>query len=60
MDFHAELLRSFPEQAGRMVFLSGGAFTKRARDFLESVQNHRVEKPVDAQGLKALINDMLR
>jgi CheY-like chemotaxis protein len=60
MDFHAELLRTFPEQAGRMVFLSGGAFTKRARDFLESVQNHRVEKPVDAQGLKALINDMLR
>jgi PAS domain S-box-containing protein len=60
MDFHAELLRTYPDQAGRMVFLSGGAFTKRARDFLESVQNHRVEKPVDAQGLKALINDMLR
>jgi PAS domain S-box-containing protein len=60
MDFHAELLRAFPDQASRMVFLSGGAFTKRARDFLESVQNHRVEKPVDAQGLKALINDMLR
>lgn len=60
MDFHAELTEAFPEQAKKMVFLSGGAFTKRARDFLESVHNHRVEKPIDAQGLKALVNDMLR
>jgi PAS domain S-box-containing protein len=60
MDFHAELTDDFPEQAKKMVFLSGGAFTKRARDFLESVSNHRVEKPIDAQGLKALVNDMLR
>ena len=60
MDFHAELLRAFPEQASKMVFLTGGAFTKRAREFLENVQNHRVEKPIDAQGLKALVSDMLR
>jgi CheY-like chemotaxis protein/two-component sensor histidine kinase len=60
MDFHAELLRSFPEQAARMVFLTGGAFTPRARAFLEHVHNHRVEKPIDAQGLRALVNDMLR
>jgi CheY-like chemotaxis protein/two-component sensor histidine kinase len=60
MDFHEQLTDAFPEQARKMVFLSGGAFTKRARDFLEHVQNHRVEKPIDAQGLKALVNDMLR
>ena len=60
MDFHAELERGYPDQAARMVFLTGGAFTQRARDFLEQVQNQRVEKPIDAQGLKALVNEMLR
>jgi PAS domain S-box-containing protein len=60
MDFHAELERAYPEQAAKMVFLTGGAFTPKAREFLENVQNHRVEKPIDAQGLKALVNDMLR
>jgi PAS domain S-box-containing protein len=60
MDFHAELQRGYPDQAAKLVFLTGGAFTQRARDFLEHVQNQRVEKPIDAQGLKALVNDMLR
>jgi CheY-like chemotaxis protein len=60
MDFHAELLRHYPDLAAKMVFLTGGAFTPRAREFLERVDNQRVEKPIDVHGLKALVNDMLR
>jgi CheY-like chemotaxis protein len=35
MDLHAALTRAAPDQAARMVFLTGGAFTERARRFLE-------------------------
>jgi signal transduction histidine kinase len=60
MDFHGELMRVAPEQAERMVFLTGGAFTMRARTFLDLVPNQRVEKPFDATHLRALINDRIR
>ena len=38
-----------------MVFVSGGAFTPRAREFLERVPNARVEKPIDLQNLRLLL-----
>ena len=60
MELHDELVRSVPEQAARMVFLTGGAFTSGARDFLDAVRNHRVEKPFDTQQLRALINDQIK
>lgn len=45
MDLHAELLRLAPEQAEKVVFMTGGAFTSRAREFLDQVRNPRIEKP---------------
>jgi CheY-like chemotaxis protein len=57
MDLHAELARKLPEQATRMIFLTGGAFTPRAREFLDEVPNQRLEKPCDLGKLLALIND---
>jgi signal transduction histidine kinase len=59
MDLHAELLRVEGDQAGRMVFLTGGAFTPRARAFLDEVPNHRIEKPFAAPHLRALISDRI-
>ncbi len=60
MDLHGELFVSLPEQAQRMVFFTGGAFTPRARDFLDVVPNARIEKPFDIKNLQALIADRLR
>ncbi|MEW5847815.1 MAG: response regulator [Myxococcota bacterium] len=60
MDLHAEFLRAAPEQAGRMIFLTGGAFTPRARTFLDQVANQRLEKPFDAQHLRAIVNERVR
>jgi PAS domain S-box-containing protein len=60
MDFHSQLARSYPEQAERMVFFTGGAFTPKAREFLERVDNHRLEKPIDGTELRALINGLVR
>jgi signal transduction histidine kinase len=45
MDVHAELSRSRPDQAGRMVFMTGGTFTARARGFLDALTVGHLEKP---------------
>jgi PAS domain S-box-containing protein len=60
MDFYAEVGRRFPDLAPRVVFLTGGAFTPRAREFLDRVPNERLEKPVDVQNLLALVRNLLR
>jgi signal transduction histidine kinase/DNA-binding NarL/FixJ family response regulator len=60
MDLHEALLRAVPEQAARMIFLTGGAFTERARAFLSSVANARLDKPFDPAELRALVNDHVR
>jgi signal transduction histidine kinase len=59
MDLHEELARRAPEQARRMVFLTGGAFTPRAREFLEAVPNPRVDKPFELRELLATIAAVL-
>jgi CheY-like chemotaxis protein len=60
MDLFAELEKVAPDQASRMVFVSGGAFTPRAREFLERVPNARVEKPIDLQNLRLLLRNLVR
>jgi CheY-like chemotaxis protein len=52
MDLHAELSHSHPEDARRIIFVTGGAFTSRAREFLENVPNlpaHRLRWRVGAR-----------
>ncbi|HYV50152.1 MAG TPA: response regulator [Myxococcaceae bacterium] len=48
-----------PSTAERMVFLTGGAFTSAARQFLDSIPNRRLEKPFDAVALEALVDAIL-
>ena len=55
MELHAELARRAPDQASRMVVLTGGAFTEGAREFLDRVPLPRCEKPFDAVGLRELV-----
>jgi signal transduction histidine kinase len=50
-----ELCKIAPAQAERMLFVTGGAFTPRAREFLERVPNTRIEKPFDVDALLALV-----
>ncbi|MDB5214580.1 MAG: Sensory box histidine kinase/response regulator [Myxococcaceae bacterium] len=59
MDLHRELMRVAPDVAARVVFLTGGAFTQRARDFLEGVDNPRLEKPIGIDALRNAIAEML-
>jgi CheY-like chemotaxis protein len=55
MDVHAALHESSPALAARMVFMTGGAFTARAKEFLDEIPNVHLEKPVRAEKLLQLI-----
>ncbi len=45
IDVHEYLIREYPAVASRMVFMTGGAFTSKARQFLSTVKNERLDKP---------------
>jgi signal transduction histidine kinase len=55
IDIYEELCRIAPDEAKRMIFLTGGAFTERARAFLEHVPNPRLDKPFEIANVLALI-----
>ena len=57
--FHATLTKLNADLAGRIVFMTGGAFTPAARDFLGTTGNHHVEKPFDLQQVRELVRDMV-
>lgn len=59
MDLHAELAARHKELLDRIVFLTGGAFTARAREFLENAHTQWIEKPVNMQTLRAMIQERL-
>jgi signal transduction histidine kinase len=55
MDFHAQLGEARPDLADQIIFLSGGAFTPRAREFFAKIPNPRLDKPIDAARLRSLV-----
>ncbi|MCR4341360.1 MAG: PAS domain S-box protein [Gemmatimonadaceae bacterium] len=59
MDLHVEILRVYPDHASRMIFVTGGAFTPKAREFLDQVPNQRLDKPFDLQNIRALVRELL-
>jgi signal transduction histidine kinase len=59
MDLFRRLGRVAPDHAGRMVFMTGGAFTPAARAFLERVRQPRLDKPLDAAVLRRMIEELL-
>jgi PAS domain S-box-containing protein len=59
LEFYEKLLARSPEHVERVLFLTGGAFTAEAREFLDRVPNARLEKPFESQTLRALVNERL-
>jgi CheY-like chemotaxis protein len=55
IDLHERVARERPERARRFVFVTGGTYTARARQYLERVSNPRLDKPFDVAGLVAAI-----
>jgi PAS domain S-box-containing protein len=60
MDLHAELSTARPGLEKRLIFMTGGAFTPRASEFLAAVPNHRIEKPFDLREMRRLVRETAR
>ncbi len=59
MDFYYAVERAHPEYLDRIVFMSGGAFTARAKEFLRNTTNRYIEKPFDHKQLYDLIAEFI-
>ena len=55
IDLHQQVVAKNPALASKFVFMTGGTYTARARDYLESVSNPRLTKPFEIRDLVAAI-----
>jgi CheY-like chemotaxis protein len=54
MDVYLRSVAARAEIGQRFVFMTGGTFNPRARDFLDQVPNERLDKPFDLQTVRNL------
>lgn len=59
MESYAELTRLFSHLAQRVVFVSGGAFTADGQAFLDRVDNDRLERPINPEVARDVVERML-
>lgn len=55
LELHRILAQEHPELAARVVFMSGGIFSEAERDYLDSVPNPVLAKPLGGQDIEALL-----
>jgi len=60
MDLHAALLDLAPDQAERMIFMTGGAFSAEAAAFLRAIPNPSIEKPFKTDVLWQVLHSQLQ
>ncbi|MBE2254480.1 MAG: PAS domain-containing protein [Myxococcus sp.] len=56
--FH-RLRASHPQLAERVVFMTGGAFSESARDFLDEARRPILDKPFTAEGVRKIANEQV-
>jgi len=59
MEIHAALAATVPGRERCLVFLTGGAFTPKARDFLDAVDNPVLHKPFRLAAVRDLVARLL-
>jgi PAS domain S-box-containing protein len=59
IELYRRLEATHPRLARRIVFLSGGAVTAEAEEFLRETASHRLDKPVGIDRLQAVVREML-
>jgi PAS domain S-box-containing protein len=60
IDLYERLRQERPGVERKIVFMTGGAFTARAVQFLANVANRRVEKPFDMTLVERIVREMVR
>jgi CheY-like chemotaxis protein len=59
MDIHAKLAADAPHEAQKMVFVSGGAVTAQAKEFVRAAKNRVLDKPFRPEALCALVAEVI-
>jgi len=59
VELHEWLEATHPDLARQVVFVTGGAFTPRAREYLARVSNIRLEKPFDVPNFKNIVSELI-
>jgi PAS domain S-box-containing protein len=59
MELHDVIAKEHPELRARMVFMTGGAFTPGAREFVSSTDRTVLEKPISVVELRALVDELM-
>ena len=59
MEFFEALQTRDPDLCDRIVFMTGGAFTKEAKDFLDSAGRPSIGKPFDLHRLRSVVAELL-
>jgi PAS domain S-box-containing protein len=58
IELYEDLVDAAPALAKRMVFMTGGAFTARAAEFLTTIGNRRIEKPFSLGLIESIVREM--
>ena len=58
-DLHTALTEVAPDQAQKIIFITGGAFSPLSQKFMENVPNLCFEKPCDIQKLRSAIRQQI-
>jgi len=59
MDLYEQVDGACPQLREKFIFMTGGVFTERAREFLSTVQAPVLEKPFDAQVVRRTVQRIL-
>jgi FixJ family two-component response regulator len=59
MELHARLQEADPQQAARVVFITGGPADEETRQFLDRSSAPRLKKPLDLARLEKLVEEAL-
>jgi len=55
IEVYQRIFEQHPGQEQKLVFVTGGAFTEPAAQFIESVKNQKLKKPFTGSALRALV-----
>jgi two-component system, cell cycle sensor histidine kinase and response regulator CckA len=58
-DVYERVMAERPGAEERIVFMTGGAFTPRAREFIDRVPNPQISKPFDIEDLREIVRARL-
>jgi PAS domain S-box-containing protein len=59
IDVYHEMCEVRPDYAERVVFMTGGAFSEKARSFLARTKHRVLQKPVDLAQLRAVVAEVV-